>query len=261
MRTLRFGNRGVTVKRWQLFLIGQGFNPGKADGIFGTKTKHATIEFQNKYGLESDGIIGNQTYGQAMQLGYYLVPDPENMSTKGPNWPPKPDFSGLNGNQIRQEIFGKFTYKHDPTPDNPERIKVLDNWEDDNIVNFEIPQLHNVTGSPRNRIIRFHRLAAENLISLWQAWQDADLLDRILTWQGSYNPRFVRGNRRTLSNHAFGSAFDINCKWNYLGTLPALVGREGSVRELVPIANDYGFYWGGHFNRLDGMHFEVGKIQ
>jgi hypothetical protein len=64
-----------------------------------------------------------------------------------------------------------------------------------------------------------------------------------------------------LSNHAFGSAFDINAKWNPLGHTPALVGKEGAVRKLVPIANDYGFYWGGHFtSRKDGMHFEVAKI-
>jgi hypothetical protein len=34
------------------------------------------------------------------------------------------------------------------------------------------------------------------------------------------------------------------------------------VRELVPIANQHGFYWGGHFrynkhtDQSDGMHFE-----
>jgi hypothetical protein len=46
-----------------------------------------------------------------------------------------------------------------------------------------------------------------------------------------------------------------------LGKRPALVSEKGSVRELVPIANKYGFYWGGHFNsRPDGMHFEAAKI-
>jgi hypothetical protein len=33
------------------------------------------------------------------------------------------------------------------------------------------------------------------------------------------------------------------------------------VRELVPIANRLGFFWGGHFqNRLDGNHFEVAHV-
>jgi len=65
-----------------------------------------------------------------------------------------------------------------------------------------------------------------------------------------------------LSNHAFGSAFDINASFNALGVEPARVGDRGCVRELVTIANDHGFYWGGHFaKRPDGMHFEVANIQ
>ena len=36
--------------------------------------------------------------------------------------------------------------------------------------------------------------------------------------------------------------------------------HKGSVRQLVPIANELGFYWGGHFNRRDGMHFEMARI-
>jgi hypothetical protein len=46
-----------------------------------------------------------------------------------------------------------------------------------------------------------------------------------------------------------------------LGVPPAKQGELGSVRELVPIANKWGFYWGGHFKeRKDGMHFELANI-
>jgi len=31
------------------------------------------------------------------------------------------------------------------------------------------------------------------------------------------------------------------------GHRPALVGEKGSVRELVPITHQWGFWWGGHF--------------
>jgi hypothetical protein len=96
---------------------------------------------------------------------------------------------------------------------------------------------------------------------LWKAWQAKSVLPLVLTFGGSFVPRFIRGSRTVLSNHAFGSAFDINVAWNLLGNTPALVGQKGSVRPLVSIANEYGFYWGGHFNsRRDGMHFEVAKI-
>jgi hypothetical protein len=95
---------------------------------------------------------------------------------------------------------------------------------------------------------------------LWTAWEKKGLLNLVLTYGGAYNPRLVRGGT-SLSPHAFGTAFDINYEWNKLGVQPVLAGEKGSVRELVLIANKYGFYWGGHFNkRPDGMHFEVAKL-
>jgi hypothetical protein len=110
--------------------------------------------------------------------------------------------------------------------------------------------------------MQFHRLAADQLIGLWQDWEQAGLLDRILSFDGAFVPRFIRGSTKTLSNHAFGSAFDINASLNGLGVRPPLFGQRGSVRELVPIAHKWGFYWGGHFNtRPDGMHFEIAFLK
>ncbi|MGH7342522.1 MAG: M15 family metallopeptidase, partial [Candidatus Rokuibacteriota bacterium] len=64
----------------------------------------------------------------------------------------------------------------------------------------------------------------------------------------------------TLSNHAWGAAFDLNEEHNLLGHVPGLRGERGAVRELVPYANELGFYWGGHFlGRADGTHFEVAR--
>ena len=71
----------------------------------------------------------------------------------------------------------------------------------------------------------------------------------------------MRGSTTTLSNHSFGSAFDINVAWNERGHRPALVGEKGSVRELVPITHQWGFWWGGHFSTPDGMHFEVAVLK
>jgi hypothetical protein len=63
-----------------------------------------------------------------------------------------------------------------------------------------------------------------------------------------------------LSNHSFGSAFDIDAVDNGFGSVPALCGRRGATRELVASANALGVYWGGHFGRQDGMHFEISKL-
>ena len=87
------------------------------------------------------------------------------------------------------------------------------------------------------------------------------LLEGVLSFDGAYNPRFMRGSREVLSAHAFGVAFDINARWNRVGTIPEPAGEKGSVRELVALANEFGFFWGGHFKRRpDGMHFELVKL-
>jgi hypothetical protein len=79
---------------------------------------------------------------------------------------------------------------------------------------------------------------------------------------GAFVLRFIRGRTSTLSNHAYGSAFDINADETPLGARPRLVGQRGATRELVPLANKWGFYWGGHFgSRPDGMHFEVAFLK
>ena len=115
--------------------------------------------------------------------------------------------------------------------------------EERQITRVELPQLRGIAGAPQSGKVRFHRAAAPQLLKLWRAWEEAGLLPLIKTWDGSFVPRFVRGSRRTLSNHGFGSAFDINASFNSLGTRPPLVGRAGSVRELVPLANELGFFW------------------
>jgi hypothetical protein len=258
MQVLRQGMKGAAVKRWQLFLRGQGFTI-LADGDFGAKSTAATKEFQKKHGLGQDGEVGAQTIAKAIALGFPLVVDDPSV-LNGPSWPSKPSFEALAGNAARAAIFGKFEFVAAPTSDNPEAIKILGDWEERNIVRVELPQLAGVSGAPSSHHVRFHRLAATQLKNLWIAWDDAGLLPRVKTWDGSFVARFVRGSRTSLSNHAFGSAFDINFEWNQLGATPALRGKVGTVRELVGIAGENGFYWGGHFTRLDGMHFEIAKL-
>jgi len=260
MQVLRRSTKGKDVKRWQFFLIGQKFHPGEVDGDFGKQTEDATKEFQRHHSLDVDGVVGNQTLGTAMLLGFVAVEEEADTSTTGPNFPPKPDFAPLTGNPARQQVFGKFVFKHKPLPSNPENIVITDSWEQDNIVRIPIAALKGVPGASFDGGVRFHKLAQQQLIDLWAAWQKAKLLHLLVTFDGAFVPRFIRGSTTVLSNHAFGSAFDINASFNSLGAEPALVGRKGSVREMVEIANDHGFYWGGHFQRLDGMHFEVAQL-
>jgi hypothetical protein len=260
MRILKEGLKGPDVKQWQNFLIGQGFDPGLADGRFGPRVHQATLAFQSRFGLTADGIVGNATWGQAMVLGLPVLDDPPTGDETGPDFPPKPSFAPLTTTTERQALFGRFRFEADPVPGNRENIRILDDWEARNIVRVQIPQLVGVSGASSTGAVPFHRLAADQLLRLWKAWEHAGLLQLVKTWGGSFAPRVVRGSDKNLSNHAFGTAFDINVAFNPLGARPAMVGRPGSVRQLVPIANELGFYWGGHFTRLDGMHFEVAKL-
>jgi peptidoglycan hydrolase-like protein with peptidoglycan-binding domain len=261
LSAIRIGMHGERVAAWQSFLLGQGFDGGATDGIFGEHTRDATRAFQKKYKLTVDGVAGRETLLKAATLGLELIEEPADDKTSS-NFPPRPSFPPLVSNDQREAVFGHYDFVSAPIPDNPEAIRILGTWQRDNIVNVPIPQLRKALGNRAPETMQFHRAAAVQLQGMWADWEEAKLLDRILIYDGSFVPRFVRGSRTVLSNHAFGSAFDINEKYNSLGQRPALVGEKGSVRELVPIANRWGFYWGGHYkSRPDGMHFEVAFLK
>jgi hypothetical protein len=70
---------------------------------------------------------------------------------------------------------------------------------------------------------------------------------------GCFVPRFIAGTT-TLSNHAFGLAFDLNVPENQRGT----VGRID--RRVVAVFQQWGFTWGGTWRYTDPMHFELNRI-
>lgn len=259
MQILRRGSEGEEVRRWQRFLIGQGLLESAADGVFGPVTERATRTFQRRAKIDVEGIVGPMTYAAALQRGFDVdFTDPLG-GEDGGDWPPRPDFLPLVANADRAALFGEFSYE--PVGPDTDGIRILGGWQKANIQHVTVPRLIGVKGAPATGRISVHRLVIEQTRALFQGWQDAGLADLILTWEGSFAPRFVRGSRTNLSNHAWGTGFDMNYQWNRLATVPALRGEKGSVRELVPIAQDHGFYWGGHFSRHDGMHFEVAQLQ
>jgi hypothetical protein len=263
---LRKGSRGPLVRKWQNFLLGAGHYIGEVDGSFGPATEEATKKYQRASYLNDDGVVGNRTWGVAMEGGFEVIePDRENI--EGPGWPPYPkDLKPANWRR-RVTLFGEIPYTPAPTKNNPERVIIPSKWKKANLTDMVIPQLKGmgVAGLPKSCRILWNKKAKAQLLGLFQAWDDAGHICQINSWAGSWVPRFVRGSRTILSNHSWGTAFDINVAGNYLGRQPALVGEANCVRELVPLANKFGFYWGGHgwpprYDRLDGMHFEVAKI-
>lgn len=258
-QTIKLGDKNDFVGDWQSFLRGENLYLGSIDDDFGNATLIATKQFQKKYDLTDDGIVGNSTYKKAVELGFHQQQVIISV-TDNSNVPPKPNFSPITGNATREKLFGKIQFIPAPTKDNPEGIKITNDFESKNIVRVNLPALSKATGG-KFTAMRWNKGCEYQLVKFFERLEKENLHTKILSFAGAFYPRFIRGSRTQLSNHSWGTAFDCNVPQNGLGKVPALIGKEGSVREIVPIANECGIYWGGHFDtRKDGMHFEIAKI-
>lgn len=62
-KTIQYGSSGSDVEDLQKRLNSYGYNLA-VDGQFGDQTKNAVLDYQKKYGLTQDGIVGSQTWGK-----------------------------------------------------------------------------------------------------------------------------------------------------------------------------------------------------
>ena len=66
----------------------------------------------------------------------------------------------------------------------------------------------------------------------------------------------VRGTTDKLSNHASGTAIDLNATKHALGKIGTFPAEK--VPMIRALARKYGLFWGGDYqNRKDEMHFEI----
>jgi len=271
----------LEVQRWQYFLLKQNVpQVGRIDGQFGLKTENATKFFQVQHSISVTGEFDAMTRDAAKTLGYQVVPDYDDIM--GTQFPPKPRNLRSPGNDSRNEGLGCFKFKQLPFANraDPDEIVVLgscdgaiDDWRRTNIVDIEIPQLRFAAGFTGT--VTCHKLVAPQLKKLFARWEELDLLHLVRDFDGMFSPRYKRdrspsdaghGVKRSadvdkLSNHAFGSAMDVNADDNPFDQKPALSPMRGCVRELVAPASEIGFFWGGHFSSpKDGMHFEFANF-
>ena len=232
MRILQEGLTGDDVKAWQKYLVSQGYSIA-TDGGFGHETKVATAAFQQKYGLSVDGEVGNSTLMCAVQHGF-------NAGTQ------QPATNAASGGV-------PFRWAAAPTADDADHIKILDGWIEANIVTFLCPYIG--TG--------VHMTLNKAIVDDFQAWMkavhDAGLMSHLLPFCGGFNPRYKRGmphdqDPRHVSNHASGHATDWSAARLPLGSHAA---PNDPIRDIVPIAKEHGFRWGGDYvHRPDPMHFD-----
>jgi len=73
-------------------------------------------------------------------------------------------------------------------------------------------------------------------------------------WSYAYRP--VRGKTTGLSNHASGTAIDLNAVKHPLGKQHTFTGPQEVI--LKALVKKYGIRWGGSYkDRIDEMHFEI----
>lgn len=79
--------------------------------------------------------------------------------------------------------------------------------------------------------------------------------DMKLSSAGMLCCRMVRGSSTAISNHSWGTAIDlkIDGKLDDYGDGKVQYG----LTLIAPIFNKHGWYWGAHFRKEDGMHFDV----
>jgi hypothetical protein len=216
-------------------------------------------------------------------LGYKVVPDDHYNEKKSTQFPPRPQNLRSPSNESRNQGLGCFKFKQLPLENrsDPDEVVVLgscngaiDDWRRTHIVNIEIPQLRFAMGFTGT--VTCHRLVAPQVQKLFARWEELDLLHLMHDFDGMFSPRYKRGRSPSttghsvkqsvdvdqLSNHAFGSAMDINANDNPFNAELALCPMRGCVRDLVASANDLGFFGGSHFGTpKDGIHFEFADFE
>lgn len=158
----------------------------------------------------------------------------------------------------RIELLGDFKWKK---LNSAGEIQILGGWKEKNVVDVVCPQLTRIANKTSGKVY-IHRLVAPQFLRFFELVEQLGLLNRVLTWDGCFYARLIRGSSTARSAHAWGGAFDINVTWNGYGSTPAAAGKQGSVRELLGIAESCGFGWGGWWSGkyTDGMHFELFRV-
>ncbi len=128
-------------------------------------------------------------------------------------------------------------------------------WKEKYIVSVKVPEV------PKLGAMRFHKRIAPQFEAFFKAGAAKGLAGKIVNNAGAFTARTITNNQARLSNHALGTAIDVNSEQNGYGAQPAARGTHGSLSEYADFCTDFGLYWGGWYERnKDAMHFEAVKV-
>jgi len=148
--------------------------------------------------------------------------------------------SGVRPPVFMKQVFGEFAAT--PQPGNEAYLTIDPAWVEANIQTRDVPLLGSVT---------CHRKLFPPLIGALEELQAQGLGSLVKVYSGCWVARTIaRAPTAPPSNHAYGSAIDINAPDNPYGQPPTMDLR------LVEIFERWGFKWGGGFLIPDGHHFE-----
>ena len=149
----------------------------------------------------------------------------------------------MSAQQIILQRFG--------TPDEAYQSKYCELWEIQKDFPWAANIINSATGKPLQKVF-INSLFKAKLHTAFADLEKAGVHTEIITWDGCYNQRSVRG-MHTTSLHAWGMAVDLNAAKEKL----AQQHTHWSTC-FIAIMKAAGLFWGGDFkSRLDSMHFAL----
>ena len=209
-RQLSKGSEGEDVRALQLRLLELGYDPGDADGKFGSGTREAVKAFQKRNGLSVDGIAGKQTQTVLYSAeALSPLPPPEPTDVLAGDWP----------------MLTNLQY---PVEENfvPADLVLLTELCDPGLIKIKYPETQAVQPAVEALITMLEAARADGITN-WQcsaAYRSYADQEKMLTYRiNQYlkkNPDWSRSRARRAalktvaepgaSEHHLGLAFDVN---------------------------------------------------
>ena len=249
---LRLGSRGDQVRQLQRDLNSRSPHGPRlsTDGVFGSRTQQAVMNFQRHNRLTVDGIAGPQT-----RAALSAAPQIPAGTTPTPAITPTPVGGGGGGTP------GSIAR---PTYDNIE--SVYGDPQDYSYVTRISPPFPLYYGGAAVSSVSVHRLVSQSLSNALSGvlshygLAEIERLRINHNYGGSLNKRRMR-NGTSWSTHSWGVAIDLNHSENQLswGADRALFAQP-EYRPLIDIFERHGWYNLGRHAGYDYMHFQAVRI-